>query len=92
MAWGALTPRGSNVNILTASASQMSGTSMWVVLELSSLGHSCQIGADMGEWWLSRGYSVVHPNFEVVTFSELWVPEAAMADLGVPTRPTWTQF
>ena len=54
---GVVTPRGSNVIILAASASQMSGTSMWVVLELSSLGHSCQIGADMGEWWLSLGYS-----------------------------------
>ena len=54
---GVVTPRGSNVIILTASASQMSGTSMWAVLELSSLGHSCQIGADMGECWLSLGYS-----------------------------------
>ena len=88
---GVVTPRGSNVNILTASASQMSGTSMWVVLELSSLGHSCQIGADMGECWLSLGYSF-HPNFEVVTFSGLRTPRAAMADLEVPTRPTWTQF
>ena len=89
---GPVTPRGSNVIILATLASQMSWTSMLVVLELSSLGHSCQIV----QIWESVGFHsdilIVHPNVEVVTFSGLWVPEAAMADLGVPTRPTWTQF
>jgi len=46
---GAVTPCGSNVVNLAASVPQISWTSMLVVLELSSLGHSCQIGADMGE-------------------------------------------
>ena len=57
---------------------------MLVVLELSSHGHSCQIGADMGEWWLSLGLLVLTQTLRLFLLADFGRPKLPWLALGCP--------